>query len=106
MNSLKSDFLRECARGRNRTGTSRKTQDFKSCVSTNSTTRATWNQKSNSLELLVVFCEARDGFEPTNKAFAELSLTTWRPRQKVSNFIELSADTVNGSFRYLFWVPF
>ena len=47
-------------RGRTRTGTSLRTMDFKSAVSTNSTTRATG--------------EASAGFEPANDGFANRSL--------------------------------
>ena len=46
--------------GRTRTGTSIRTTDFKSAVSTNSTTRAT--------------DEASAGFEPANNGFANRSL--------------------------------
>ena len=49
-------------RGRTRTGTSLRTMDFKSIVSTNSTTRALKND------------EASAGFEPANNGFANRPL--------------------------------
>jgi hypothetical protein len=61
-----------------------KTQDFKSCASTNSAIPA------SNCKLMISYCgflkiprltEAPSGFEPLHKGFADLSLTTWVRRQ-------------------------
>ena len=57
---LRKSLFTTSTRGRPRTGTSLRTMDFKSIVSTNSTTRA------NS--------EASAGFEPANNSFANRPL--------------------------------
>ena len=60
-------FIKDGAEGRTRTGTVvNQPQDFKSCVSANSTTPAR-----------VFGVEAAPGFEPGNKGFAVPGLTTW-----------------------------
>ena len=52
-------------RGRTRTGTAIQPTDFKSVVSTNSTTRA---------KIQSIYLEASIGFEPMNDSFANCSL--------------------------------
>ncbi len=52
-------------RGRTRTGTAIQPTDFKSVVSTNSTTRA---------KIQFIYLEASIGFEPMNDSFANCSL--------------------------------
>ena len=62
---IRDKYLRNGARSRNRTGTTVKSQDFKSCVSTNFTIRAKFLfQLKQSLNM-----EARVGIEP---AYTEL----------------------------------
>ena len=57
---LRKRLFTMSTRGRTRTGTSLRTMDFKSIVSTNSTTRA--------------ISEASAGFEPANNSFANCPL--------------------------------
>ena len=74
-----------------------RTQDFKSCASTNSATPAISMTnaecgiiKSQLIIHIPQFIEAPSGFEPLHKGFADLSLTTWVRRQFLSIFQILS----------------
>ena len=70
-----------------------RTQDFKSCASTNSATPAISMTnaecgilKSHLIIHIPQFIEAPSGFEPLHKGFADLSVTTWVRRQFLSIF--------------------